>query len=89
MRLPSNLSRRAFITGIGGATVALPFLPSLFPRDVKAATERPRYCVYVRQANGCAQADNGDVQMGDRVIIVYDGNGIARAVRDSGRRRDI
>jgi hypothetical protein len=27
--------------------------------------------------------------MGDRVIIVYDGNGVARAVRDSGRRRDI
>ena len=36
-----------------------------------------------------AQRDDGDVQMGDRVIIVYDGNGIARAVRDSGRRRDI
>ena len=34
MRLPSNFSRRAFITGIGGATVALPFLPSLLPRDV-------------------------------------------------------
>ena len=36
-----------------------------------------------------AQSDNGDVQMGDRVIIVYDGNGVARAVRDTGRRRDI
>jgi outer membrane lipoprotein SlyB len=36
-----------------------------------------------------AQRDDGDVQMGDRVIIVYDGNGTARAVRDSGRRRDI
>jgi len=36
-----------------------------------------------------AQRDDGDVQMGDRVIIVYDGNGVARAVRDSGRRRDI
>src|SRR3954462_12092598 len=36
-----------------------------------------------------AQRDDGDVQMGDRVMIVYDGNGIARAVRDSGRRRDI
>ena len=36
-----------------------------------------------------AQLDDGDVQMGDRVIIVYDGNGVARAVRDSGRRRDI
>jgi outer membrane lipoprotein SlyB len=35
-----------------------------------------------------AQRDNGDVQMGDRVIIVYDNNGIAQAVRDTGRRRD-
>ena len=36
-----------------------------------------------------AQADNGDVQMGDRVRIVQDRNGVASAVRDSGYRRDI
>jgi outer membrane lipoprotein SlyB len=41
------------------------------------------------QVVAIAQRDDGDVQMGDRVIIVYDGNGVARAVRDSGRRRDI
>jgi len=35
-----------------------------------------------------AQRDDGDVQMGDRVIIVYDRDGVARAVRDTGRRRD-
>ena len=35
-----------------------------------------------------AQSDDGDVQMGDRVAIVYDRNGVARAVRDTGRRRD-
>jgi outer membrane lipoprotein SlyB len=35
-----------------------------------------------------AQRDDGDVQMGDRVIIVYDSNGVARVVRDTGRRRD-
>ena len=35
-----------------------------------------------------AQRDNGDVQMGDRVIITYDRNGVARAVRDTQRRRD-
>jgi outer membrane lipoprotein SlyB len=35
-----------------------------------------------------AQRDDGDVQMGDRVIIAYDNNGVARAVRDTGRRRD-
>jgi len=35
-----------------------------------------------------AQRDDGDVQMGDRVMIVYDSNGVARVVRDTGRRRD-
>jgi outer membrane lipoprotein SlyB len=35
-----------------------------------------------------AQADDGDIQMGDRVAIVYDRNGVARVVRDSGYRRD-
>ncbi len=56
----SQLTRRAFLTGLGGVTVALPFLESLRPRPVRAATDRPRYCVYVRQANGCAQADNNE-----------------------------
>ena len=35
-----------------------------------------------------AQADNGDVQMGDRVAIVYNRNGVAKAVRDTGYRQD-
>ena len=35
-----------------------------------------------------AQADDGDVQMGDRVAIVYDRNGVAKVVRDTGYRRD-
>lgn len=36
-----------------------------------------------------AQADNGDVQMGDRVRIVQDRNGVATVIRDSGYRRDL
>ncbi len=36
-----------------------------------------------------AQRDDGHVQMGDRVVIVYDNNGVARAVRHTGRRRDL
>jgi len=32
-----------------------------------------------------AQPDNGDVQMGDRVMIVYDRNGVAQAIRDQNR----
>jgi outer membrane lipoprotein SlyB len=35
-----------------------------------------------------AQVDNGDIQMGDRVNIVYDRNGVAQVVRDTGHRRD-
>jgi outer membrane lipoprotein SlyB len=35
-----------------------------------------------------AQPDDGDVQMGDRVQIVYDRNGVAKAVRDTTPRRD-
>jgi outer membrane lipoprotein SlyB len=40
------------------------------------------------QAITLAQLDDGDVQMGDRVVIVYDRNGAAKAVRDTGYRRD-
>src|SRR5215831_15977172 len=35
-----------------------------------------------------AQPDNGDVQMGDRVIIVYNDRGVARAMRDTSYRRE-
>ncbi len=52
------LGRRNFLFGIGGAAVALPVLHSLRPRHVGAADpERPRYAVFVRQANGCTQAE--------------------------------
>jgi outer membrane lipoprotein SlyB len=36
-----------------------------------------------------AQADNGDIQMGDRVRIIKDRNGVSSAIRDSGYRRDL
>jgi outer membrane lipoprotein SlyB len=35
-----------------------------------------------------AQVDDGDIQMGDRAMIVYDRNGVAKIVRDTGYRRD-
>lgn len=48
--------------------------------------------VTVQKDNGqqvtVAQYDDGDVQMGDRVQIVYDSNGVAKVVRDTGYRRD-
>jgi outer membrane lipoprotein SlyB len=48
--------------------------------------------VTVQKDNGqqvtIAQYDDGDVQMGDRVAIVYDGSGVAKVVRDTSGRRD-
>ena len=35
-----------------------------------------------------AQRDDGDVQLGDRVVVVADRNGAAKAVRDAQRRSD-
>lgn len=40
------------------------------------------------QTVAIAQPDDGDVQMGDRVQIVYNRDGIPRAVRDTGYQRD-
>lgn len=58
----------------------------------KSGTARRGIEVTVQKDNGSnvtiAQRDDGDVQMGDRVIIVYDQNGVAKAVRDTGYRRD-
>ena len=48
--------------------------------------------VTVRKDDGTrvtiAQPDDGDVQMGDRVVVVYDRNGVAKAVRDTSYHRD-
>jgi outer membrane lipoprotein SlyB len=35
-----------------------------------------------------AQRDDGDVQLGDRVMVVADRSGVAKAVRDTQRRSD-
>ncbi len=48
--------------------------------------------VTVQKDNGqtvtIAQRDDGDVQLGDRVQIVQDRNGVAKAVRDNSRQQD-
>jgi hypothetical protein len=51
-------SRRRFLRGLGGAAMGLPFLESLgWRRGVRAEpVERPIYSVFMRQANGVAQA---------------------------------
>lgn len=48
------ISRRRFLTGVGGAVVALPFLESV--RTRAATPERPIYSFFIRQGNGVQQA---------------------------------
>ena len=52
-------SRRAFLTGIGGVTLALPLLESM-RQQAYAQDATPHYSVFVRQANGVAQEHNGE-----------------------------
>lgn len=55
------LGRRRFLTGVGGVALGLPFLEAFAPRKVGAAgSEPPRFAVFVRQANGVAQAGNNE-----------------------------
>jgi hypothetical protein len=51
----TRLNRRAFLTGLGGATVALPFLEAMLPRKAWAAPGSP--CRYVAMFAGIEQKD--------------------------------
>ncbi len=51
------LGRRLFLTGLGGAAVAIPFLPSLLPRELQAKAEAqgataPRRFLAIKTYNG-------------------------------------
>jgi hypothetical protein len=50
-------SRRMFLRGLGGAALGLPFLEA---QARAASAPTPHYAVFLRQANGVAQADNGE-----------------------------
>lgn len=54
-------SRRAFLRGIGGVTLALPFLESL-GTSARADNDggAPRHAFFLRFGNGVQQADNGE-----------------------------
>ncbi len=52
-------SRRAFLAGVGGVAVALPFLEGLAPRKAKAGGSLvDPFAIFLRQANGVAAAQN-------------------------------
>ena len=53
-----RVTRRGFLYGIGGTALALPVLEGMRQRKAGAADmDRPRFAVFVRQANGCFQAE--------------------------------
>lgn len=57
------ITRRRFLAGLGGATVALPVLESVRFLGGRSAHAEvvdgpPVYSVFIRQGNGCQQADN-------------------------------
>jgi hypothetical protein len=62
--IKKKISRRTVLRGIGGATLALPFLEGLVPRQVKASDEVPPFAIFFRQANGVAQQQSND-EIGD------------------------
>jgi hypothetical protein len=57
-----KMHRRQLLRGIGGATVALPFLEAFAPRKAKAGSEIvPPYAIFFRQANGVACAQDTEL----------------------------
>ncbi|MCK6587041.1 MAG: DUF1552 domain-containing protein [Polyangiaceae bacterium] len=58
------ITRRRFLRGLFGVTVALPFLESLAPRNAKAGVgDVPPYAIFVRQANGVVQQTGDEPEM--------------------------
>jgi hypothetical protein len=58
------ITRRRFIRGLFGVTVALPFLESVWPRKAAAGVgDVPPFAIFVRQANGCVQQTDDEPEM--------------------------
>lgn len=60
-RRPASTSRRAFLAGLGGVTVGLPFLEGFAPREAQAAGGVDPFAIFFRQANGVAAEQNTDL----------------------------
>ncbi len=63
----TRISRRHLLRGIGGATLALPLLEALVPDDALADNGGyTPYAIFLRQANGVAQAVGGSAAEPER-----------------------
>jgi outer membrane lipoprotein SlyB len=73
----------AILGGVGGAIAGTAIDQNTSKRGIEVTVQKDD-----GQRVTVAQVDDGDVQMGDRAIIVYDRNGVAKVVRDTGYRHD-
>ncbi len=55
-----RVGRRLFLRGAAGAVVGLPLLESLFAPRTRAQDMKHRYAIFMRQANGVAQATGNE-----------------------------
>jgi hypothetical protein len=60
-RSPARPSRRAFLAGLGGVAVGLPFLEAFAPREAQAGGAVDPFAIFFRQANGAAAEQNTDL----------------------------
>ncbi len=58
--MSTTTSRRMFLRGLGGVALGLPVLESIRPTAHAAQTAPAHPIVFLRQANGVQQADNGE-----------------------------
>jgi hypothetical protein len=56
----SLVGRRVFLRGAASAVVALPILEGLLPNLAAAQEASKPFAIFMRQANGCQQASNGE-----------------------------
>src|SRR5215471_16464899 len=72
-------SRRQFLRGAGGASMLLPFLPSLLPRDAwgQTAAKPPKRFIYIGTEHGGASFANvygTQGSTGATTVTLWDGN---------------
>jgi hypothetical protein len=70
MRSSLRLDRRRFLLGLGGVTVALPFLESLHMPRASAGPDRFRFAFFVRGGNGVAQEQRSWIDGMEQVVEV-------------------
>lgn len=59
-KIESRMRRRAFLKGTGAVAIGLPFLEGMPERSAWAASEAPRFGLFIMTANGVVQAERSE-----------------------------